>query len=391
MFDTSEQIESGFSSGGSYYRGGEQTGKLEEIFDYLHSLGIEDFSPKVEITKLGKTRGDYYNFYINFNTDSPYYKVKEKYNQDSYIKFSIWYRENFNLSLDRNDAKDHNFQEIEYVTLENINETKKNVQEKMEKYNISEEHQKDCMKQFQENVENVAKILKKEFLKKLEARENKLDKLFFPTELKEPFKNKDIEIINGEFCLTMPIKNPISYDYEIRDNKSFFGQNEKGYYIGTSTELKEDSNFYNFLKYEKAKKMKFKIYKTFNEFMKNVKELFDKETFENPKNFETLKNFFETNLEIVKRKANDPKFIDKYLNNFEYFNLVKRKSKDGKEFVNYKVSNIILSLDTKNPNMIKKWNIREKKEYPSVESSIIYQKLAKENNFKLNKKNINIR
>ena len=361
MFDTGEQIESGISSGGSYYKGGDQIGTLEEIFDYLHSLGIEDFSPKVEITKLGKTRGDYYNFYMNFNTDSPYYEVKEKYNQDSYIKFSIWYKENFNLYLDQNDAKDHNFQEIEYVTLENVNEIKKIVQNKMEKYNISEEHKEECMKQFEGNVVNIAKELKKEFEQKLKLRTNEMDKLFFPNELKEPFKNKNIEIINGEFCLTMPIKKPIPYDYDIKDNKSFFGKNEEGYYIGTSTELKEQHNFYDYFKWEKPKKMKFKIYKTFNEFMENVKELFNKETFENPKNFETLKNFFETNLEIVKRKSNEPKFIDKYLNNFEYLNLVKKISKNGKEFVNYKISDIIVSFDPENSNMIKRWNVREKK------------------------------
>ena len=387
MFDTGEQIESGISSGGSYYKGGDEIGTLKEIFDYLHSLGINDFSPKTKITKLDK-RG---NFYIEFNTDIPYYEVLKKYNQNSYITFSIWYEKNFNLTLNSNVAKDRNFQEINYVTFENLDKTKEIIQEKLKKYNISEEHKEECMKQFEKNVVNVAKKLKKEFEQKLKLRTNEMDKLFFPNELKEPFKNKNIEIINGELCLTMSIKDPVSYDYNIKNNKSFFGKNEEGYYIGTSTELKEQHNFYSYFEREKPKKMKKIIYKTFDEFIKNAEKLFDKEVFKNSEKSEKIKNFFKVNLENLKNKSSNLTFINKYLNNFEYLNLVKKTSKNGKEFVNYKISDIILSFDPENPDMIKRWNVREKKEYPSVKSPVIYQKLAQENNFKQNKKNTRVR
>lgn len=137
--------------------------------------------------------------------------------------------------------------------------------------------------------------------------------------------------------------------------------------------------------------MEFKIYKTFNEFMEATKELFDKEIIENPINFKLLKNFFESNFEKIKIKANNEEFVNDYLEKSNFFQLIRKKSKNGKEFINYKTGDIILSIDPKNPNILKRWNTWDKEEYPSIKSSVIYKKLAKENNFKLNKKNINVR
>ena len=369
MFDTGEQIESGISYGTLYYTGGNKKGTVEEMIDYLNSIGIEDLSPEVKPTKLGKS-GKKYSFFVDFDTDNIYNKVHNNYNQDSYIDFKYWYKENFKLELNSNDADDHNFQEIRYITLDNINEAQEEFEDKLEKINISKEHREEAMQRFKENVIDVAENYKKEFEDLLEARTNKMDKLFFPNELKEPFKKQKIEMVNGEFCLTMPIKNPVSYDPYIKDNKSFFGKNEKGYYIGTSTELKESFNFHYYFEPEKPIKMKFKIYKTFNEFMEATKELFDKEIIENPINFKLLKVFFESNFEKIKIKANNEKFVNDYLEKSNFFKLIRKKSKNGKEFINYKTGDIILSIDPKNPNILK---------------------LAKENNFKLNKKNINIR
>ena len=99
-------------------------------------------------------------------------------------------------------------------------------------------------------------------------------------------------MVNGEFCLTMSIKNPVSYDPYIKDNKSFFGKNENGYYIGTSTELNEKINLHYYFNPENPIKMKFEIYKTFEEFMEAAKELFNKEAVANPINFKLLKDFF---------------------------------------------------------------------------------------------------
>ena len=384
MFDTGEQIESGFSSGTLYYTGGNKKGTVEEIIDYLNSIGIEDLSPEVKPTKLGKS-GKKYSFFVDFDTDKLYSKVHNNYNQDSYIKFSIWYRKEFNLELNSNDAEDHNFPEIRYITLDNMDEAQEKFEDKLETINISEEHREEAMKRFKENVIDVAESYKKEIANQLEARTNEMDKLFFPNELKEPFKNKKIEMVNGEFCLTMPIKDPVSYDPDIKDNKSFFGKNEKGYYIGISTRLDEKHNIYNFLCYENSDKLKSTTYKTFDEFMKAAKELFDKEAVEEPINFKLLKDFFESSFEKIKVKSNNEEFVNDYLNEIEELKLIKRTNKNGKEFVNYKYLSTILSLDPKNPNTIKRWNVREKKEYPSIKSSVIYKKLAKENNFKLNK------
>lgn len=384
MFDTGEQIESGFSSGTLYYTGGNKKGTVEEIIDYLNSIGIEDLSPEVKPTKLGKS-GKKYSFFVDFDTDKLYSKVHNNYNQDSYIKFSIWYRKEFNLELNSNDAEDHNFPEIRYITLDNMDEAKEALEQKMEKFNISEGHKEEAMKRFKENVIDVAENYKKEFENQLEARTNEMDKLFFPKELKEPFKNKKIEMVNGEFCLTMPIKNPVSYDPDIKDNKSFFGKNEKGYYIGTSTELNEKNNFHYYFEPENPIKMEFEIYKTFDEFMEAAKELFDKEAVEEPINFKLLKDFFESNFEKIKMKANNEEFVNDYLEKSNFFKLIRKKSKNGKEFVNYKTGDIILSIVPKNPNILKRWNTWDKEEYPSIKSSVIYKKLAKENNFKLNK------
>ena len=384
MFDTGEQIESGFSSGNLYYTGGKEKGKVEEIIEYLNSIGIEDLSPEVKPTKLGKS-GKNYSFFVDFDTDNIYNKVHNKYSQDSYINFSIWYKKKFNLELNSNDADDRNFQEIRYITLDNIDEAQEKFEDRLEKINISEEHREEAMKRFKENVIDVAENYKKEIENKIGARTNKMDKIFFPNELKEPFKNQKIEMINGEFCLTMPIKNPVSYDPYIKDNKSFFGKNEKGYYIGTSTELNENNNIYDFFCYENSDKLKYKTYKSFEEFMEITKELFDKEAVGNPANFKLLKDFFESSFEKIKVRADSQNFVDNYLNKIDELRLIKRTNKNGKEFVNYKYLNTILSLDPKNPNTIKRWNIREKKEYPSINSSVIYKKLAKENNFKLNK------
>ena len=384
MFDTGEQIESGFSSGTLYYKGGNKKGTVEEIIDYLNSIEIEDLSPKVKPTKLGKS-GKKYSFFVDFDTDNIYNKVHNNYNQDSYIKFSIWYKENFKLELNSNDADDRNFQEIRYITLDNMDEAQEAFEDKMEKFNISEEHREEAMQRFKENVIDVAESYKKEIANQIEARTNKMDKIFFPNELKEPFKNQKIEMINGEFCLTMPIKEPVSYDPHIKDNKSFFGKNEKGYYIGTSTELKENHNIYDFLCYENSDKLKYKTYKTFDEFMEVAKELFNKEAIEEPITFKLLKDFFESSFEKVKVRADSQNFVDNYLNKIDELKLIKRTNKNGKEFVNFKYLNTILSLDPKNPNIIKRWNIRERKEYPSIKSSVIYKKLAQENNFKLNK------
>lgn len=390
MFDTGEQIESGISSGILRYTGGNKKGTIEEIIDYLNSIGIEDLSPEVKPTKLGKN-GKKYSFFVDFDTDNIYNKVHNNYNQDSYIDFKYWYKENFKLELNSNDADDHNFQEIRYITLDNIDETQEEFKDKLEKINISEEHREEAMQRFKENVIEVAENYKKEFENLLEARTNKMDKLFFPNELKEPFKKQKIEMVNGEFCLTMPIKNPVSYDPYIKDNKSFFGKNEKGYYIGTSTKLNENFNFHYYFEPENPIKMEFKIYKTFNEFMEATKELFDKEIIENPINFKLLKNFFESNFEKIKIKANNEEFVNDYLEKSNFFQLIRKKSKNGKEFINYKTGDIILSIDPKNPNILKRWNTWDKEEYPSIKSSVIYKKLAKENNFKLNKKNINVR
>lgn len=390
MFDTGEQIESGISSGILRYTGGNKKGTIEEIIDYLNSIGIEDLSPEVKPTKLGKN-GKKYSFFVDFDTDNIYNKVHNNYNQDSYIDFKYWYKENFKLELNSNDADDHNFQEIRYITLDNIDEAQEEFKDKLEKINISEEHREEAMQRFKENVIEVAENYKKEFENLLEARTNKMDKLFFPNELKEPFKKQKIEMVNGEFCLTMPIKNPVSYDPYIKDNKSFFGKNEKGYYIGTSTKLNENFNFHYYFEPENPIKMEFKIYKTFNEFMEATKELFDKEIIENPINFKLLKNFFESNFEKIKIKANNEEFVNDYLEKSNFFQLIRKKSKNGKEFINYKTGDIILSIDPKNPNILKRWNTWDKEEYPSIKSSVIYKKLAKENNFKLNKKNINVR
>ena len=386
MFDTGEQIESGFSSGTLYYTGGNKKGTVEEIIDYLNSIGIEDLSPEVKPTKLGKS-GKKYSFFVNFDTDKLYSKVHNNYNQDSYIKFSIWYKKEFNLELNSNDADDRNFPEIRYITLDNMDEAQEKFEDKLGIINISEEHREEAMKRFKENVIDVAKNYKKEIENKIEARTNKMDKIFFPNELKEPFKNQKIEMINGEFCLTMPIKSPVSYDPDIKDNKSFFGKNEKGYYIGTSTELNENNNIYDFLCYKNSDKLKYKTYKTFDEFMEVAKELFNKEVVENPNNFKILKDFFESSFEKVKVRADSQNFVDNYLDKIDELKLIKRTNKNGKEFVNFKYLNTILSLDPKNPSVIKRWNIRERKEYPTIKSSVIYKKLAKENNFKL-KKNI---
>lgn len=385
MFDTGEQIESGFASGTSYYTGGNEKGTVEEIIDYLNSIGIEDLSPEVKPKRLEKSGGDYYNFYVDFSTINLCSKVYNKYNQDSYIDFKYWYKKNFKMELNPNDADDLNLHKIDYITLDNIEEAKKQFEDKLEKINISEEHREEAMKRFKENVIDVAKSYKKEIENKIESRTNEMDKLFFPNELKEPFKNKKIEMINGEFCLTMPIKKTVSYDYLIGDNKSFFGKNEKGYYIGTSTRLDEKHNIYDFLCYENSDKLKYKTYKTFDEFMEVAKELFNKEVVENPNNFKILKDFFESSFEKVKVRADSQNFVDNYLNKIDELKLIKRTNKNGKEFVNFKYLNTILSLDPKNPSTIKRWNIRERKEYPSIKSSVIYKKLAKENNFKLNK------
>lgn len=385
MFDTGEQIESGFASGTSYYTGGNEKGTVEEIIDYLNSIGIEDLSPEVKPKRLEKSGGDYYNFYVDFSTINLCSKVYNKYNQDSYIDFKYWYKKKFKMELNPNDADDLNLHKIDYITLDNIEEAKKQFEDKLEKINISEEHREEAMKRFKENVIDVAKSYKKEIENKIESRTNEMDKLFFPNELKEPFKNKKIEMINGEFCLTMPIKKPVSYDYLIGDNKSFFGKNEKGYYIGTSTRLDEKHNIYDFLCYENSDKLKYKTYKTFDEFMEVAKELFNKEVVENPNNFKILKDFFESSFEKVKVRADSQNFVDNYLNKIDELKLIKRTNKNGKEFVNFKYLNTILSLDPKNPSTIKRWNIRERKEYPSIKSSVIYKKLAKENNFKLNK------
>lgn len=390
MFDTGEQIESGISNGTLRYTGGNKKGTIKEIIDYLNSIGIEDLSPEVKPTKLGKNRKKY-SFFVDFDTDNIYNKVHNNYNQDSYIDFKYWYKENFKLELNSNDAVDHNFQEIRYITLDNIDEAQEEFEDKLKKINISKEHREEAMQRFKENVIDVAESYKKEIENQLEARTNKMDKLFFPNELKEPFKKQKIEMVNGEFCLTMPIKNPVSYDPYIKDNKSFFGKNENGYYIGTSTELNEKINFHYYFKPEKPIKMKFKIYKTFNEFMEATKELFDKEIIENPINFKLLKDFFESNFEKIKIKVNNEEFVNDYLEKSIFFQLIRKKSKNGKEFVNYKTGDIILSIDPKNPNILKRWNTWDKEEYQSIKSSVIYKKLAKENNFKLNKKNINIR
>lgn len=384
MFDTGEEIENGISSGTLRYTGGNKKGTIEEIIDYLNSIGIEDLSPEVKPTKLGKSEKKY-SFFVDFDTDNIYNKVHNNYNQDSYIDFKYWYKENFKLELNSNDADDHNFQEIRYITLDNIDEAQEKFEDKLEKINISEEHKEEAMQRFKENVIDVAENYKKEFENLLEARTNKMDKLFFPNELKEPFKKQKIEMVNGEFCLTMPIKNPVSYDPYIKDNKSFFGKNEKGYYIGTSTKLNENFNFHYYFEPENPIKMKFEIYKTFNEFMEATKELFDKEIIENPINFKLLKNFFESNFEKMKIKANNEEFVNDYLEKSNFFQLIRKKSKNGKEFINYKTGDIILSIDSKNPNILKRWNTWDKEEYPSIKSSVIYKKLAKENNFKLNK------
>ena len=95
MFDTGEQIESGFASGTSYYTGGNEKGTVEEIIDYLNSIGIEDLSPEVKPKRLEKSGGDYYNFYVDFSTINLCSKVYNKYNQDSYIDFKYWYKKNF--------------------------------------------------------------------------------------------------------------------------------------------------------------------------------------------------------------------------------------------------------------------------------------------------------
>lgn len=387
MFDTGEQIESGFASGTSYYTGGNEKGTLEEIIDYLNSIGIEDLSPEVKPKRLEKSGGDYYNFYVDFSTINLCSKVYNKYNQDSYIDFKYWYKKNFKMELNPNDADDLNLHKIDYITLDNMNEAQKQFEDKLGIINISEEHREEAMKRFKENVIDVAENYKKEIANKIEARTNEMDKLFFPNELKEPFKNQKIEMINGEFCLTMPIKKPVSYDHRIGDNKSFFGKNEKGYYIGTSTRLDEKHNIYDFLCYENSDKLKYKTYKTFDEFMEVAKELFNKEVVENPNNFKILKDFFESSFEKVKVRADSQNFVDNYLNKIEELKLIKRTNKNEKEFVNFKYLNTILSLDPKNPSTIKRWNIRERKEYPTIKSSVIYKKLAKENNFKL-KKNI---
>lgn len=384
MFDTGEEIENGISSGILRYTGGNKKGTIEEIIDYLNSIGIEDLSPEVKPTKLEKS-GKKYSFFVDFDTDNIYNKVHNNYNQDSYIDFKYWYKEKFKLELNSNDADDHNFQEIRYITLDNIDEAQEEFEDKLEKINISKEHREEAMQRFKENVIDVAENYKKEFENLLEARTNKMDKLFFPNELKEPFKKQKIEMVNGEFCLTMPIKNPVSYDPYIKDNKSFFGKNENGYYIGTSTELNENFNFHYYFEPENPIKMKFKIYKTFNEFMEATKELFDKEIIENPINFKLLKNFFESNFEKIKIKANNEEFVNDYLEKSNFFQLIRKKSKNGKEFINYKTGDIILSIDSKNPNILKRWNTWDKEEYPSIKSSVIYKKLAKENNFKLNK------
>lgn len=384
MFDTGEEIENGISSGILRYTGGNKKGTIEEIIDYLNSIGIEDLSPEVKPTKLGKNEKKY-SFFVDFDTDNIYNKVHNNYNQDSYIDFKYWYKENFKLELNSNDADDHNFQEIRYITLDNIDEAQEEFKDKLEKINISEEHREEAMQRFKENVIEVAENYKKEFENLLEARTNKMDKLFFPNELKEPFKKQKIEMVNGEFCLTMPIKNPVSYDPYIKDNKSFFGKNEKEYYIGTSTELNESFNFHYYFEPENPIKMEFKIYKTFNEFMETTKELFDKEIIKNPINFKLLKIFFESNFEKIKIKANNEEFVNDYLEKSNFFQLIRKKSKNGKEFINYKTGDIILSIDPKNPNILKRWNTWDKEEYPSIKSSVIYKKLAKENNFKLNK------
>ena len=384
MFDTGEQIESGISNGTLCYTGGNKKGTIEEIIDYLNSIGIEDLSPEVKPTKLKKSGENYYRFFVDFDTKNINSEVHKKYNYESYIDFKNWYKKIFNLELDSNDAFDHNFYEME-ISLDDIDKNKEQIQLKIEKFKVSENHKKDYIKEFKKNVIDVAENYKKEFEDLLEARTNKMDKLFFPNELKEPFKKQKIEMVNGEFCLTMPIKNPVSYDPYIKDNKSFFGKNEKGYYIGTSTELKESFNFYYYFEPENPIKMKFKIYKTFNEFMEATKELFDKEIIENPINFKLLKDFFESNFEKIKIKANNEEFVNDYLEKSNFFKLIRKKSKNGKEFINYKTGDIILSIDPKNPNILKRWNTWDKEEYPSIKSSVIYKKLAKENNFKLNK------
>ena len=380
MFDTGEEIESGISSGTLRYTGGNKKGTVKEIIDYLNSAGIEDLSPKVKPTKLEKSGKNYYSFFVDFDTENINSEVHKKYDYESYIDFKNWYKKEFNLELDSNDALDHNFFEMG-ITLNNIDKNKEQIQLKMKKFKVSEKHKKDYIKEFKENIINVAENYKKEVENQLEARTNKMDKLFFPKELKEPFKNQKIEMVNGEFCLTMPIKNPVSYDPYIKDNKSFFGKNEKGYYIGTSTELNERVNFHYYFEPENPIKMEFKIYKTFDEFMEAAKKLFNKEIVENPINFKLLKDFFESNFEKIKVKANNEKFINDYLEKSNFFKLIRKKSKNGKEFVNYKTGDIILSIDPKNQNILKRWNTWDKEEYPSINSSVIYKKLSKEINF----------
>ena len=178
MFDTGEQIESGISSGTLRYTGGNKKGTVEEIIDYLNSIGIEDLSPEVKPTKLGKS-GKKYSFFVDFDTDNIYNKVHNNYNQDSYIDFKYWYKENFKLELNSNDAVDHNFQEIRYITLDNIDEAQEEFEDKLKKINISKEHREEAMQRFKENVIDVAESYKKEIENQLEARTNKMDKLFY--------------------------------------------------------------------------------------------------------------------------------------------------------------------------------------------------------------------
>lgn len=94
MFDTGEEIENGISSGILRYTGGNKKGTIEEIIDYLNSIGIEDLSPEVKPTKLEKSGKNYYRFFVDFDTKNINSKVHKKYNYESYIDFKNWYKKN---------------------------------------------------------------------------------------------------------------------------------------------------------------------------------------------------------------------------------------------------------------------------------------------------------
>ena len=333
--ETGEIIEEGITSSSNSNKINIELGNNKlNIKEFIKNINI-DITPYINLF-YSKTLG-----YVDIQIKVPYLNEYLKgYTLESIEELEKWYVGKYNISL-HITTYDHNRVEFYFnrPTLENYGIDL--LLDKALHYNISLQHLDNALELLNKEAYKLLLNEHKEFIKKLNNRENELDKKLFPNNLAEPIKNTKIKLINN----TVGIETGNLYIYEENNNITIYKGNEKYCY--------SDFFYYNMVNNNFIK------FENLNSAMEFITNRFLNENDKTEENINLLQNFIQEKLNLIKRNINNISFLKEIINNQKEYNkyeIYERVAKNGKSYINMKYSDYIISCDYKTTNEIVLYN-----------------------------------